>query len=191
MSKREGIGAVAMWSGRGAVDFDSILAFTSATQGVILPQWVAWIVTPQEDSSHVRMSIESDAKHVKDLAFWPLSTCPDISDAVNEKTGVFFDTTCVKRWVEPRSNGQRTIMRVTAKHPCHAESSGLRSGVVQEVCSRDVREQVVLALVIILKEVHDLMDIRGLNHKRCASAKFGGREFLVREGSPDMAKRWM
>mgnify|MGYP000497367929 CR=1 FL=1 len=47
------------------------------------------------------------------------------------------------------------------------------------------------ALVIILKEVHDLMDIRGLNHKRCASAKFGGREFLVREGSPDMAKRWM
>jgi hypothetical protein len=176
MSKREGIGAVAMWSGRGAVDFDSILAFTSATQGVILPQWVAWIVTPQEDSSHVRMSIESDAKHVKDLAFWPLSTCPDISDAVNEKTGVFFDTTCVKRWVEPRSNGQRTIMRVTSKHPCHAESSGLRSGVVQEV---------------ILKAVHDLMDIRGLNHKRCASAKFGGREFLVREGSPDMAKRWM
>jgi hypothetical protein len=45
--------------------------------------------------------------------------------------------------------------------------------------------------MVILKEVHDLMDIRRLNHKRRAPAKISGRELLVWKGSPDMGERWM
>ena len=172
-------------SDRGAVHWIMVLTLSASSQWVVLTKWMTWVVSPHQDAPHVGMSVESDAKHVKHLSLGPFGARPDIGDAIDHESRVFFDASGIQFRFKPDSDHQHAVIGVTSQYPGDAKSRRLGNGVVQIVRCGDMRTQVVVAGRIFTQKAHDLVEIFLVDNKRGAASKCGGQKCLVWEGIAD------